>query len=61
MPEIPEAFDHMLAAWNERDPARVRAHLEKALSPEVVFIDPSIVTKGIDLGGDQSQVLGDDG
>ena len=46
--DYPESFDHMMAAWNERDPQRVRAHLEKALSPEVVFIDPSIVTRGID-------------
>ncbi len=48
MAQYPESLDHMLAAWNERDPKRVRAHLEKALSPEVVFIDPSIVTRGID-------------
>ncbi|MFK7894514.1 MAG: nuclear transport factor 2 family protein [Myxococcota bacterium] len=44
----PESLDHMLAAWNERDPGRIRGHLERALSPEVVFIDPSIVTRGID-------------
>ncbi len=48
MARYPESLDHMLAAWNERHPERVRAHLEKALSPEVVFIDPSIVTRGID-------------
>lgn len=48
MARSPESLDHMLAAWNERDPDRVRAHLDKALSPEVVFIDPSIVTRGID-------------
>lgn len=48
MARHPESLDHMLAAWNEPDPKRVRAHLEKALSPEVVFIDPSIVTRGID-------------
>lgn len=48
MPSHPESLDHMLAAWNERDPKRVRAHLDRALSPEVVFIDPSIVTRGID-------------
>ncbi|MGI9578110.1 MAG: nuclear transport factor 2 family protein [Microthrixaceae bacterium] len=44
----PESFDHMLAAWNESDPAKVRAHLDLALSPEVEFIDPSIETHGID-------------
>ena len=48
MTQYPESLDHMLAAWNEREPERVRAHLDKALSPEVVFIDPSIVTRGID-------------
>ena len=48
MADHPATLDHMLAAWNERDPARVRGHLERALSPEVVFIDPSIVTHGID-------------
>ena len=46
--DYPESFDHMLAAWNERDPERVRGHLEKALSPEVHFIDPSIETRGLD-------------
>ena len=44
----PESFDHMLAAWNERDPAKVRHHLDKALAPDVQFIDPSIETNGID-------------
>ncbi len=44
----PESLDHMLAAWNERDPAKVRAHLDRALSPDVAFIDPSIETHGID-------------
>lgn len=44
----PESLDHMLAAWNESDPAKVRGHLELALAPEVEFIDPSIETHGID-------------
>jgi hypothetical protein len=44
----PESLDHMLAAWNEGDPAQVRGHLEQALAPDVAFIDPSIVTHGID-------------
>ena len=48
MTSCPEAFDHMLAAWNERDPQRVRAHLERALAPNVEFIDPSVETHGID-------------
>ena len=44
----PKSLDDMMAAWNERDPEGVRAHLERALAPEVVFIDPSAVTHGID-------------
>ncbi|MCR9095004.1 MAG: DUF2358 domain-containing protein [bacterium] len=48
MPEPDESLAHMMAAWNEPEPARVRAHLDAALSPDVVFIDPSIVTRGID-------------
>lgn len=48
MSDHPESLDHMLAAWNERDPDAVRGHLERGLSPEVVFIDPSIVTRGLD-------------
>lgn len=46
--EYPESFDHMLAAWNEPDSAKMRGHLEKALSPDVRFVDPSIDLTGID-------------
>ncbi|MEM9623899.1 MAG: nuclear transport factor 2 family protein [Pseudomonadota bacterium] len=48
MSSYPETFDHMLAAWNETDSAQVRAHLEKALAPDVRFVDPSIDVTGID-------------
>ncbi len=48
MNTAPESFDHMLAAWNERDPTRVRDHLERALAPGVHFVDPSIDLVGID-------------
>ena len=48
MADYPESFDHMLAAWNEHDLEKVRGHLERALAAEVVFVDPSIVTTGID-------------
>lgn len=48
MSNYPEAFDHMLAAWNESDPAKVRSHLDKALTPNVRFVDPSIDLTGID-------------
>ena len=48
MPNYPESFDHMLAAWNESDATRVRGHLEQALAPNVRFVDPSIDVTGID-------------
>ena len=48
MAEYPESLDHMLAAWNEPDPSRVRAHLDRALNPDVRFVDPSIDVTGID-------------
>ena len=48
MTALPPAFDHMLAAWNERDLEKIRGHLEQALAPEIHFVDPSIETRGID-------------
>ncbi len=48
MTSHPESLDNMLAAWNERDPDKVRGHLDKALAPGIEFIDPSITTRGID-------------
>lgn len=48
MNNYPETFDHMLAAWNETEPSRVRSHLEKALAQDVRFVDPSIDLIGID-------------
>ena len=47
MEAYPACFDHMLAAWNESDAARVRGHLELALAEDAVFVDPSILTRGI--------------
>lgn len=44
----PESLDHMLAAWNESDPGKVRGHLDRALTSDVAFIDPSVETHGID-------------
>lgn len=44
----PESLELMLAAWNEADPTKVRGHLDAALAADVVFIDPSIETHGID-------------
>ncbi len=48
MGDYPRSFDHMLAAWNELDTGKIRAHLDQALSPDVYFVDPSIETRGID-------------
>ncbi|MEM6702531.1 MAG: hypothetical protein AAF690_07495 [Acidobacteriota bacterium] len=48
MATIPASFDHMLAAWNEPQSRGVREHLERALSPEIHFVDPSIDVHGID-------------
>jgi hypothetical protein len=48
MPTHPAAFDHMLAAWNETNPSKIRSHLELALSDDAEFIDPTIITRGID-------------
>jgi hypothetical protein len=47
MAMYPDSLDRMLAVWNERDLTRVRAQLEAALAPEIVFIDPTIVTTGL--------------
>ena len=48
MSDHPESLYHMLAAWNEREQDQIRAHLERALSPEGRFVDPSIDLTGID-------------
>ncbi|MEL6447941.1 MAG: nuclear transport factor 2 family protein [Pseudomonadota bacterium] len=48
MSDHPESLNHMLAAWNERDQDQIRGHLERALSPDVRFVDPSIDLTGID-------------
>ena len=48
MADTPESLEHMLAAWNEPDPSRVRSHLDAALTPDVRFVDPSIDLTGID-------------
>ena len=48
MSTTPESFDHMLAAWNEQEPTKVRDHLEKALASDEHFVDPSVDLLGID-------------
>lgn len=47
MAEIPETFTHMLAAWNEADPKKIRSHLDKALSKDVEFVDPNYAIEGV--------------
>jgi SnoaL-like domain len=42
------SLDDMLAIWNERDLSRIRGHLEATLTPDVVFVDPTIETHGLD-------------
>ena len=48
MSNVPVSFLHYNAAWNERDQARVRDHLELAVAEGVVFADPDNRTEGID-------------
>ena len=48
MSTAPPSFDHMLAAWNEPDPAKVRQHLDRALTDDVHFVDPSVDLVGVD-------------
>ena len=48
MPTHPVALDHMLAAWQELSPEKVRSHLDAALSPTVHFVDPDNDIRGID-------------
>jgi hypothetical protein len=56
----PDALDHMLAAWNEPEPARARGLLDRALAPGVRFADPSIDVTGIDgFEANMQKVKGD--
>lgn len=47
MTGIPESFDRLLAAWNERDLKKIRNHLEAALTKDVEFVDPNYSIEGI--------------
>jgi hypothetical protein len=40
MASSPAALEIMMAAWNTRDEARMRALVDEALTPDVVFCDP---------------------
>lgn len=48
MNEVPEAFTDMLAAWNETDPEKIRAHIDSCLAETITFADPTNVTNGRD-------------
>jgi hypothetical protein len=48
MADHPETFDQMLAAWNERDLDKIRAHLDRALTTDVEFCDPQHHVTGRD-------------
>lgn len=48
MKPLPASFDAMLAAWNETDLERIRAHLDLALAPNVIFADPDNFVSGVD-------------
>lgn len=48
MPNTPECFTIMLKVWNEKDPKKIRAYLDIALAPDVVFADPNYLVHGID-------------
>lgn len=47
MSDVSESLVHMLAAWNERDPKKIRAHLEKGVAKDVEFVDPNYAIEGI--------------
>jgi hypothetical protein len=53
MSTLPGCFATLLAAWNEYDPARLRAHVEAALTKDVAFTDPHYQIVGIDAFIDQ--------
>lgn len=37
---LPESMQHYLRMWNERDPERIRGHLERAVTSECLWVDP---------------------
>lgn len=46
--EVPEAFAHYLAAWNETDVNKIRGHFERSCADDVLFVDPTATTRTID-------------
>lgn len=53
MTTLPQCFSNLLAAWNEYDPAKMRALVEAALTEDVEFTDPNYQIVGIDAFIDQ--------
>lgn len=43
-----DPFVSLLAAWNERDPAKMRALLDASLTADIEFVDPTVAITGID-------------
>jgi hypothetical protein len=48
MSSLPACFGHLLACWNEHDPAKRRAHAEAAVTTDVAFNDPKYQFVGIE-------------
>jgi SnoaL-like domain len=46
-PHIPSSFKHLLAAWNEPVVENIQAHLSKAVSEDIVFVDPNYAISGM--------------
>jgi hypothetical protein len=39
-PDVPEVLRHYLRMWNERDPERIRAHLDRCVGDDCWWVDP---------------------
>lgn len=39
-PDAPEVLQHYLRMWNERDPDRIRAHLDRCVGDDCWWVDP---------------------
>ncbi len=46
--DTPEAMRHYLRMWNEPDPDRIRAHLDKAVTDDCLWVDPLHSHRGRD-------------
>lgn len=48
MSPAPECFANLLAAWNERDHAKLRDLVEKSVTQNIAFTDPQYAITGCD-------------